>query len=253
MSKKRVGWGYKTLFVIMPPLWAFAITLLRLSWRIRHVDRARYNAARKAMKEGHSVVVTWHQRLFAFLRPIRKTQGTIMVSLSPDGELMARTLHLLGHYTVRGSSSKRAGGALKEMIEVTKQGKSAMLMADGPKGPPFVAKPGALAVARDAGVGWVIPCVCASHPKVQLNSWDRFQIPWPFAKVVYAFGDPVPVPLDANREQLEACRKNLEAALDEQRDLADTMLFGAPRVVDGEDLDGKKPKPPKPPTPPAAE
>lgn len=243
MSQKKVGWGYKTLFVVMPPIWAFFITLLRLSWRVRHVDRERSREAIRAMKDGHSVIVTWHQRLFAFLRPIRKTQGTIMVSLSPDGELMTRTLHLLGHYTVRGSSTRRAGGALKEMIEVTKQGKSGMLMADGPKGPPFQAKPGALAVARDAGVGWIIPCACASSPKVTLRSWDRFQIPLPFAKVVYAFGPRVPVPLDATREQLEACRLNLEAALNAVRDQADTMLFGAPRVVNGIDADGKPPPP----------
>lgn len=242
MSKKKVGWGYKTLFVIMPPIWAVAITFLRLSWRVRHVDKARSAEAIRAMRTGHSVIATWHQRLFAFLRPIRKTQGCIMVSLSPDGELMTRTLHLLGHYTVRGSSSKRAGGALKELIEVTRAGRSGMLMADGPKGPPFKAKAGALAVARDSGVGWVIPCAAASHPKVVLRSWDRFQIPWPFAKVVYAFGDPVPVPLDADREQLEECRLRFEAALNEQRDLADTMLWGAPRVVDGVDADGKPPK-----------
>ncbi|MHC5019038.1 MAG: lysophospholipid acyltransferase family protein, partial [Planctomycetota bacterium] len=240
-----VGWGYKTLFVIMPPLWAFLITLFRLSWRVRHVDPERSREAKRRMREGHSVFACWHQRLFHFLRHIRKTKGTIMVSLSPDGELMTRTLHLLGHYTVRGSSSRRAGGALKEMIAAVKErGQCAMIMADGPKGPPFTAKPGVLAIAKEAEVGYVIPSAAAASPVVKLGSWDRFQIPWPFAKVVYAYGDPIPVPLDATREQLEACRQQLEAALNEQRDLADTLLHGAPRVVDGVDADGKRPKPP---------
>jgi lysophospholipid acyltransferase (LPLAT)-like uncharacterized protein len=214
------------LFVIMPPIWAASIAVFRLSWRVRHVDVQRSRDAKTMQRAGNCVFAVWHQRLFAFLRHIRGTKGTVMVSLSPDGELIARTLRLLGHGAVRGSSSRGASGALRNMTLAVKSGRAGMMMADGPKGPLWRAKIGPVAVARDSGVGWVIPSSSAARPVIKLKSWDRFQIPLPFAKVVFAYGEPIAVPLDATREQLEICRQKLEAALNVVRDAADAMLAG---------------------------
>lgn len=215
----------------MPPLWAACIAVFRLSWRVRHTDVQRSREANILQRQGNCVFATWHQRLFAFLRHIRGTKGTIMVSLSPDGELIARTLRILGHGAVRGSSTRGAGGALRGMTDAVRGGRAGMMMADGPKGPLWQAKVGALAIARDSGVGWVIPSSSAARPVIRLKSWDRFQIPIPFAKVVYAYGAPIPVPLNADRQQLEACRLQLEAALNEMRDAADAMLAGPKKTA----------------------
>ena len=64
-------------------------TVRRLSWRVRHTDVARSREAKALQRRGTCVFAVWHQRLFAFLRHIRGTRGTIMVSLSPDGEIIA--------------------------------------------------------------------------------------------------------------------------------------------------------------------
>lgn len=202
------------VFWCLPPLLALVATLFRLTWRVRGLradDLARGRAWLHG--PGGSVLACWHQRHLAFLRPIRGTATTTLVSLSPDGEIIARTLGWLGHPTVRGSSSRRAAEGLRGMSAAARAGRPLAFMADGPKGPLFVAKLGPVAAARDSGVGAVIPATCAIAWSLRLKSWDRLQIPLPFAKIVYAYGDPIPVPLDADRPALEAARAELERVL----------------------------------------
>jgi len=207
MARKRPGLGFQVLFWALPPLLAVVATLFRLTWRVRGLRPDDLERGRRWLRgpDGR-VLCCWHQRHLAFLRPIRGTATTTLVSLSPDGEIIARTLHWLGHRTVRGSSSRRAAEGLRGMTEAARAGRPLAFMVDGPKGPLFVAKLGPVAAARDSGVGAVVPAACAISRSLRLKSWDRLQIPLPFAKIVYAYGDPIPVPTDADRARLEAAR-----------------------------------------------
>jgi len=213
MAKKKPGLGYHLVFWFVSPLLAVIATVSRLTWRIRGLRDDDLTRGARWLRTPGTVLACWHQRHLGFLRMIRGTQATVLVSLSPDGEIIARTLHVMGHHTVRGSSTRRAGGGLRDMTAAAKAGRVLCFMADGPKGPIFRAKVGTVAAARDAGAGAVIPSTCAISWALTLKSWDRLQIPLPFAKIVYAYGDPIPVPADADRAQLEACRQQLEDAM----------------------------------------
>ena len=118
------------------------------------------------------------------------------------------------------------------MTERVRNGATACYMADGPKGPLRVAKIGLFATARDAGVDVVIPGAAAAWPVVRLRSWDRFQIPLPFAKVTYHFGEPIPIPPDATREQLEVCRLAFENELTRITDACDHAMGLLPVASD---------------------
>jgi hypothetical protein len=68
----------------------------------------------------------------------------------------------------------------------------------------------------------------ADHPthlcrlkKKLFRSWDRFEVPLPFSRVCFAWGEPIWVPRDADRVQLEAKRVEVEAALNKLGDEAD--------------------------------
>jgi lysophospholipid acyltransferase (LPLAT)-like uncharacterized protein len=63
--------------------------------------------------------------------------------------------------------------------------------ADGPRGPVFVAKPGAAALANSVQA-WV-GCFYALPDRAwELKSWDRFMIPRPFSRVVLTWPAHVP-------------------------------------------------------------
>ena len=57
--------------------------------------------------------------------------------------------------------------------------------------------------------------------KKLFQSWDRFEVPLPFSRACFAWGEPIWVPRDANRVQLEANRVEVEAALNKLGDEAD--------------------------------
>jgi lysophospholipid acyltransferase (LPLAT)-like uncharacterized protein len=45
------------------------------------------------------------------------------------------------------------------------------------------------------------------------SSWDRFILPCPFSKCSVVYGNPIMVPVDADGETQEACRRVLEKEL----------------------------------------
>jgi hypothetical protein len=73
----------------------------------------------------------------------------------------------------------------------------------------------------------------ADHPhdllrlkKKLFRSWDRFEVPLPFSRACYAWGEPIWVPADADRAQLEAKRVDVETALNQLGDEADRAVSG---------------------------
>lgn len=66
-----------------------------------------------------------------------------------------------------------------------------------------------------------------------VRSWDRAQIPKPFARAVISIGKPIFVPSADDSDQLEATRKTLEEALYDELRRAEKELKKADRGVCG--------------------
>jgi lysophospholipid acyltransferase (LPLAT)-like uncharacterized protein len=150
----------------------------------------------------------------------------IMISRSFDGECIARTVEKLGFRPVRGSSSRGGAGALMGMREELEQGHPAVFTADGPRGPLYVAKPGAVLLARNTGYK-----ICCFHVAVErawiLKSWDRMMIPKPFSRASFYITSPLAVPATATDKELEAWRQKVQADLDRARQGAEAKLARA--------------------------
>jgi lysophospholipid acyltransferase (LPLAT)-like uncharacterized protein len=146
----------------------------------------------------------------------RGYKGAVLISPSFDGELIARTLELLGHRAPRGSSSREGAVGLRGLAVALKEGYAAVLTADGPRGPIYRAKPGAVKlseyVGRPIGTVYALP-----ERAWTLRSWDRLLIPKPFSRVVISWGPNLPPPRSGAPEDLEAKRVELEAALERAR------------------------------------
>lgn len=206
-----------------------ALGLIRLcfGWcRIRPVLGAAHLDAVLARAPSF-IPVYWHQHqllcgklLFDASRQGRLKPG-LLVSPSVDGEFGAMLGTRLGGTIIRGSSTHTGARALRDFYQaLVKDGISPVIAADGPKGPRYQFKPGALLLAQLSQRAILPMSYCASRS--WRISWDRFVIPKPFARVVIAIGEPVYVPkgLDAQAlERLQAdMRARLQALFEQARD-----------------------------------
>jgi lysophospholipid acyltransferase (LPLAT)-like uncharacterized protein len=164
-------------------------------------------------REGRPVVfVLWHGRLLPCTYWNRHQNLVTLVSQHRDGEYISRIVERWGYTAVRGSSSRRAAGALRELVRHVRAGRSLAVTPDGPRGPRQVMKAGALLAAQLSGAP-VIPAAGGASRGWWFGSWDRFLVPKPFARVRLAYGEPVWVPRDADEAALERISRDVEARL----------------------------------------
>ena len=182
--------------------------------------RLRFEAppgVRDLILERPVIFSIWHNRLVfalpAYDRIVRRVRPdrrmAAIVSASKDGALVARVLELFRAEPVRGSSSRRGPQALRELVSQAERGLDLAITPDGPRGPCYRVQDGVIAMAQLTGMP-IIPASYAIHPKRRLRSWDRFQIPLPFARWHLQLEEPLQVPREAGEGEREALRAELE-------------------------------------------
>ena len=203
----RLTWGFRLILSLSSAL----VPLLRpLFLATMSVRRLRPAVRRDLIESGRAFVgVVWHQYFLYSIELVGERKVLFMSSRSKDGELSTRLLRRMGHGVVRGSSSAGGSAALRELTRFLEKGFAAVMVPDGPRGPARVSKPGCVMAARDAGVP-LVPFGCALSPSVKLRNWDQSAIPLPFCTLVLGYGDPIDVPRDASREELEEIRLRLD-------------------------------------------
>ena len=152
---------------------------------------------------GSSLIRSWIRRGF---------KACFLISGSVDGDVPERIARAWGAEVIRGSANKSGALALRDQQQMMKGGYSIVTTADGPRGPKYEFKAGTVLMARVAGVP-IIPIGCAADRAWYLRRWDDFMIPKPFARVVIAIGEPVPVPRDIALDALEPVRVNVQEAV----------------------------------------
>jgi lysophospholipid acyltransferase (LPLAT)-like uncharacterized protein len=168
----------------------------------------------KLMSEGKPFILAfWHGRLL--MMPIsvqRKTKVNVMISHHGDGEIIARTIKHWGQDSVRGSATKGAASAIKQMLKAIRRGEVAVITPDGPRGPRMRVQDGAVRLAAMSGVPVFAVSYSVKRGKI-LGSWDRFFVPAPFNRGVVTWGDPVLVPKKDEDGAFEKARDEIEASL----------------------------------------
>lgn len=99
---------------------------------------------------------------------------------------------------------------MKQMMQVLRSGGIVAITPDGPLGPRHVVKPGVIQMSR-ALCSPVVPLAFGASKKKVFASWDRFNLPYPFSRIVIVFGPPFYV--DALETDDGACQR-LKEALD---------------------------------------
>ncbi len=152
---------------------------------------------------GPTIYAFWHQSLLACAYRFRNKGIAILISRSFDGELIARTVELLGFKAVRGSSSRGGASGLRQMAEAYAAGHRCAFTADGPRGPAMVAKAGPAQLAKLVEADWVGAFYALPERAWELASWDRFLIPKPFSRVYVTFPEHVPADVSDLQEGIQ--------------------------------------------------
>ena len=199
-------------FLIYCTARAYSMTL-----RIRWDNRSGYFTDDLG---GPAIYCLWHNRLILcmeayFQQAKRRSVGigmAALISASKDGAFLEAILNRFGVQAARGSSSRRWPQALLELTSWAERGFDLAITPDGPRGPRYIVQPGVMSLAQLTGLP-IIPFSFYAHRKIQIKSWDGFQIPLPFSRCDLSLGIPVYVPREATDAQREEIRLQVEQTL----------------------------------------
>ena len=166
------------------------------------------------------IFAIWHNRLalslILYRKYVRQRQASrrlaAMVSASRDGGLLARVLEWFEVQPVRGSTSRRGPQALRELTTWGERGYDLAITPDGPRGPCYQVQEGVISIAQLTGLP-IVPVSYHLNWKIRSKSWDRFQVPLPFARCSVRIGEVLRVPRNASEADRETLRQNLEQTM----------------------------------------
>jgi lysophospholipid acyltransferase (LPLAT)-like uncharacterized protein len=187
-----------------------------LRWEVRgreHLD--------SIISSGHRPIFTlWHVCILSATWVWRNRGIVIMSSVSRDAEYTGRVIKRFGYGTARGSSTRGGGRALAEMAHCLDNEIEVGFTIDGPRGPAYIAKPGAVTLARHSGQP-ILPFYIAANQHIEFPSWDRLQVPLPFSRAAVLIAAPIYVARDARGEEVAAKQAELQSTLERLRNEAE--------------------------------
>ena len=215
-SRRRMSSGRRLYYTLGMPLVRFLLWLLSSTYRGEKIIGS--DIADRIVSDRKAVYAPcyWHQHhilcsgmLRDWIR--RGFRACFLVSASVDGEVPSRIARSWGADVIRGSANQTGALVLRDMQQRIRDGVAIVTTADGPNGPKYEFKSGAVLMARIGGTP-LVPIACAADRAWYLDRWDDFMIPKPFARVVLAVGEPISVPRDTPMDKLEEYRLQMQYA-----------------------------------------
>ncbi len=211
MPQSELSRGKRLQAALIATLGYRAIAALgaTLRWRTDGLDH--YEAVIRSGRQ--PIMAFWHGRILPATYYFRRRGIVVITSQNFDGEWIAGIIERFGYGTARGSTSRGGRRALLQLARDLQAGRPAGFTIDGPRGPALVAQPGAVWLAKATGHP-VLPFHLEADRHWTMRSWDRTQVPKPFATVAIAMGEAFTVPSDADETAIERYRIQLESRLE---------------------------------------
>jgi len=167
-------------------MWPFAILVRWWGMSLRF-DTPPQDEANYRRREVPVAMILWHNRLFLaseiYRRYRRPRPLYALISASKDGAWLVAFFEMVGGMrAARGSSSRLGREAVSALVDVQRAGHDIGITPDGPRGPCYDFKPGAVIVPRRTGAPLLLVGGEFTHAW-RLSSWDRFYLPLPFSRV----------------------------------------------------------------------
>lgn len=177
--------------------------------------------------DGNYIYTLWHDTLLLPTWYFGASNQYTLISQSRDGEYITQIATRLGWNVIRGSSSRGAAPAVRQLLTLT-EGKRRVhlaITADGPRGPRHELKDGVVFLASRSGLA-IVPIGIAHDQPWRARSWDRFQLPRPFARAVIVAGTEIVVPPNIDRDEIELYRQKVQTEMERLESQAESYLAG---------------------------
>ena len=170
-------------------IWLFMLVLAK-TLRIGSDETANQLLSGKVFKQNNgnaSFLLFWHNDLlliFLIFITFKKNFPpiTVLVSSNKSADIFAALLEKFGYSIIRGSANTKSLQALKGIHNAIKKKHIIAYAADGPTGPIYQFKPGAVFLSHKYKLP--IDLVHAKPTRmIAFNTWDRLKMPLPCAKV----------------------------------------------------------------------
>jgi lysophospholipid acyltransferase (LPLAT)-like uncharacterized protein len=183
-----------------------------------------HNATNLRDSKEPAIGAFWHRCIFPAIWIWRGRGIVVMNTVNFDGRWTRRVIERLGFGTAQGSSTRGAMEGLMVMAQRLQEGHSVAFTIDGPRGPRYVAKPGAVILARRTGNPVSLFHISLERAHTLKKAWDHLQIPYPFSRAVMFVAPPIRVPTDAGSEVMHEKQNEIQATLERVRDLAESWF-----------------------------
>ena len=153
----------------------------------------------------------WHEYILMPAYHRKRTRIMVLISQHADGQLISELVKWFGFEAVRGSTTRGGIEAIRQLLRTGRQTHVA-ITPDGPRGPRRRLQPGLIYLASRTGMP-IVPVGVGYERAWRARNWDRFAIPRPWCWATCVSGQPIRIPQNADREQLESFRRQVEATL----------------------------------------
>jgi lysophospholipid acyltransferase (LPLAT)-like uncharacterized protein len=168
-----------------------------------------------------NVYAFWHRCIISGAWYFRNRNAVLMNTTNFDGQWTRRVIERLGYITAQGSSTRGGLRGLAVMAKRLEEGIDAAFTIDGPRGPRYVAKPGAVMLARRSGRPIVLFHIGLERSWTLRKAWDLMQIPKPYTRAVLIIAPVIEVPKDADHDAFDSKQQEMQKMLERLRDAAE--------------------------------
>jgi lysophospholipid acyltransferase (LPLAT)-like uncharacterized protein len=168
-----------------------------------------------------NIFTFWHRCIISAAWYFRNRGGVLMNTTNFDGQWTRRVIERLGYGTAQGSSTRGGLRGLAVMARRLEEGFDSGFTIDGPRGPRYVAKSGAVMLARRSGRHILPFHIGLERAWTLRKAWDLMQIPKPFTRAILVIAPPLEVPMEADRGAFDKKQEELQKTLEQLRDLAE--------------------------------
>jgi lysophospholipid acyltransferase (LPLAT)-like uncharacterized protein len=161
---------------------------------------------------GPAIFLFWHEYFTLPFHMRGHCDIAMLLSRHRDAEWLSWPARQMGFETIRGSTYRGAGTALRQMMD---KGKSSNLAItpDGPRGPRRKMSQGPIYLSSKLQIP-LVPLGIGYDRPWRLKTWDRFAIPRPFSRGRAVTGPSIQIPDDLDRQGLERYRMQMEQLLE---------------------------------------
>ncbi|MCK4650740.1 DUF374 domain-containing protein [Candidatus Babeliales bacterium] len=147
----------------------------------------------KPFNELEGVFYFWNQNIIAalFFFSRNKNIGHCLLSTSKDGKIIGFIIKKLGFKIIYGSSYKKSLKTIRQTLDVLEINKKLATTGDGSRGPAFKLQRRVIYLASKSKLPLIF-IDCKSECVITFKkSWNKFQIPLPFSKILVRIHAPV--------------------------------------------------------------